>query len=306
MAKRTRRTTPKAPAEPKLAKTVTEYPECYRHGGRQRDVKLRHIFMCDTCAALWIKDVFEGRPSIYDGESMFGYCLICNAPEGQVRMRTFPLCEQCWKVAIGIGRNHEAEQSIITFWNDQIQPRVPHLELVQTDLSVLRRRGGFEKSATAPVDFIVQVRETKNALVGIEGKAGPGSIAEIPRFQLDKSDCDTILNEMAAKNLPVYVIQSQVLQIWKVPTTGHRTAGLWWTDPYRMGKHFENVFARQDERKLAVNFGRAAFRDIGSFSDDICAPTEPRLVTEFRAKGMPVMYNLKTLNKKKKPKKKKS
>ncbi len=174
--------------------------------------------MCDACAAFWIRDVFEGRPSLYDGESMIGYCLVCNDPEGQVRIRTFPLCEQCSKVAIGIGRNHEAEQSIIRFWNDQIQPRVHHLECRRRTRirPVWRggwRRGNFEKSATAPVDFLVQVRETKEVLIGIEGKAGPGSIAEIPRFQLENSDCYTILNEMAAKNLPVDIMQSQVLQV---------------------------------------------------------------------------------------------
>ncbi len=225
----------------KAAKKKTEYPECVRHLGRQRDVKLRHFFLCNECADLWTTDAFENANSLYNGETLEGYCLVCNKIK-QVRLRTWGLCDQCFRVAIAIGRNHEAEEAIERFWKEEIQPHLPNAELIRNDLSALRPRRQGAKTSDSPIDFVVRDRESKKVLFGIENKTGPGAVPEMSRFQLDKSDCDAILNEMANFKAPAYIIHAQVLQVWHGPTTGHKTAGLWWTDPYRMGEHFENVF----------------------------------------------------------------
>lgn len=100
------------------------YPTCVRHAKSRKDVRLRHYFLCNACAELWTKDAFDGNGSLYNGEKIKGYCLLCNQVR-EVRLRTWFLCDICHRVACAIGRNHVAEMAIVDFWGNHVKPLVP-------------------------------------------------------------------------------------------------------------------------------------------------------------------------------------
>lgn len=116
----------------KSVKSAIVYPTCVRHLKPRKDVRLRHFFLCDDCADRWSNEAFEGNQAVHVGEPVRGYCLLCNLIHEQVRMRTWFLCDICYRVAGSIGRNHVAETAILDFWQSSVLPRFPNLILTQT------------------------------------------------------------------------------------------------------------------------------------------------------------------------------
>jgi hypothetical protein len=219
-----------------------------------------------------------------------GYSLLCNRVL-RVRLRTWFLCEICHRVAASIGRNHVAELAIMDFWRDQVQPRVPHLELVRNDVAALRPRQPTSERGSAPIDFLGRDSTTKANVFGIENKTGRSSIREMSQFQLDCSDCDAILHEMRRLKIPAYIIHAQVLERWdRPPTTGFRIAGLWWSDVSTMGEHFKKVQQRADEKRGAAYFDRKAFDQIDTFPDAVGGKAGATLTKRFRREGVPQLY----------------
>jgi hypothetical protein len=153
----------------KAKPTPIVYPTCARHAKSRKDVRLRHYFLCDGCAAQWVKEAFGGSASHYDGEKVNGYCLLCNH-QREVQLRTWFLCDICHRVAGAIGRNHVAELAIVDFWDRHVRPLEPQLELVRNDISSLRPRRDTDESGTAPIDFLVRDTRTNTNLFGIENK----------------------------------------------------------------------------------------------------------------------------------------
>jgi len=90
------------------------YPVCVRHSKSRKDVRLRHYFLCDSCAKEWSMNAFSGNRSLYNGEKVKGYCLLCNRIR-TVRIRTWFLCDICHRVAGAIGRNHVASRQSRVF-----------------------------------------------------------------------------------------------------------------------------------------------------------------------------------------------
>src|SRR5229473_4798296 len=130
----------------KSAKSAIVYPTCVRHLKPRKDVRLRHFFLCDDCADRWSNEAFEGNQPVHVGEPVRGYCLLCNLIHEQVRMRTWFLCDICYRVAGSIGRNHVAETAILDFWQSSVLPRFPNLILTQNDVSSLRPRRETDQS----------------------------------------------------------------------------------------------------------------------------------------------------------------
>lgn len=270
---------------------AVEYPTCARHAKTRKDVRLRHYFLCDGCCGVWTDEAFAGTRSLYDGEVVPGICMLCNERKPSVRLRTWFLCDICHRVAGSIGRNHVAEQAILDFWKGQIQPRFPFLEIVQNDKSSLRpRREETSVSGEGPLDFLVTDSRTGSVAFGIENKTGRGSIRDMSEFQLDKSDCDSIIHHMRALSIPTYLIHAQVLENWEPPTLGFRTVGLWWTDIYRMTSHFKRMKERSDEKRPAAYFSKKAFLPIDSLPDALFDGDELVLARTFKQSGIPSMY----------------
>lgn len=267
-----------------------DYPVCARHGSSRKDSRLRHFFMCDVCAGKWSHEAFADSPSLYDGETLRGHCILCNALKEGVRLRTWYLCDICDRVARSIGRNHVAEKSIIDFWAESVTPSFPDLVLVQNDASALRRVGTGNASGEAPIDFIVNDKATGKAVFAIENKTGRSSISEMSKFQLDVSDCDCILHDMQKLAVPAYVVHAQVLESWVPPTMGFRPVGLWWTDVYQMAEHFMSTDARRDESRNAAYFRKQAFHDITTLPGALRGKAGYALVERFAKDGVPTMY----------------
>src|SRR4029077_10003256 len=127
----------------------------------------RHYFLCNGCSAKWAAEAFSGNAPLHSGEAVPGYCQLCNRVL-RVRLRTWFLCEVCHRVAASIGRNHVAELAIIDFWDAEVRPRLPHLELVRNDVAPLRPRQPTAERGTAPIDFLARDASTKTNVFGIE------------------------------------------------------------------------------------------------------------------------------------------
>lgn len=267
-----------------------EYPTCVRHLSPRKDVRLRHYFLCEACAQAWTDEAFDGNKPQYVGEKVSGYCLLCNRLKDSIRMRTWFLCDICDRVAKSIGRNHVAEQAILDYWEASVRPKYPWLDLFQNDASSLRPRRSTDESGIAPVDFLAVDARHKTKVFGIENKTGRSSIQDMSQFQLDMSDCDCILNDMKSLGIPMYVVHAQVLELWKPPTVGFQTVGLWWSDVYIMTEHFKSVKARRDEMRGAAYFGKKAFLPIDTFLDSLWGEKDFRLVERMRREGVPSMY----------------
>ena len=266
------------------------YPTCVRHAQPRKDVKLRHFFLCDSCTRQWVQEAFDRNEPCSYGEPIEGYCLLCNNVTN-VRLQTWFLCDICERVARSIGRNHVAEKAIMDFWEQQVRPRYPHLRITQNDVSSLRPRRSDDISGEGPLDFLVTDERTGQTVFGIENKTGRSSIREMSQFQLDVSDCDSILHHVRQLNVPAYIIHAQVLEIWRPPTMGFRAVGLWWSDILQMTANFVTVKMRRMEQRGAAYFKRAAFAPIGALGDDLYDESgELRLVRQFQAEGIPRMY----------------
>jgi len=266
------------------------YPTCVRHLKPRKDVKLRHFFLCDECTDQWTAEAFDGNASLWTGEAVKGYCMLCNKST-TVRLRTWFLCDICDRVARSIGRNHIAEQSIMDFWAEKVAPSHPHLSIVQNDVSSLRPRRDTDVTGQGPLDFLVTDERDGKLVFGIENKTGRSSIRDMSQFQLDISDCDSILNHVRELQVPSFIIHAQVLELWEPPTMGFRIVGLWWTDIYRMTEHFSSVKLRAVERRGAAYFKKKAFEPIDTFVDGLYDDAgQLAIVERFNREGIPPMY----------------
>ncbi len=235
-----------------------EYPTCVRHLKRRKDVRLRHYFLCDRCTREWTTEAFEDNSPLWRSESVRGYCQLCNNVRS-VRLRSWFLCDICDRVARSIGRNHVAEKAIMDFWQEQVQPHHPHLVIEQNDVSALRPRRDTDVSGEGPLDFLVRDGRRGEVVLGIENKTGRSSIREMSAFQLDISDCDSILHHIRELDVPCYIIHAQVLEDWKPPTMGFRSVGLWWSDIYLMGEHLIDIRRGRVDLRGAAYFFKNGF-----------------------------------------------
>jgi hypothetical protein len=246
--------------------------------------------MCDDCSRKWQTEAFDNNPPLYVGESVEGYCLLCNRYQSHIRLRTWFLCDVCHRVAGAIGRNHVSELAVQEFWELKVRPVHPKLELVQNDPSDLRPRRDTDQSGVAPVDFLARDEDTGKVVFAIENKTGRSSIGEMSQFQLDVSDCDCILNDMRLHGRPVYVIHAQVVELWHPPTMGFQTVGMWWSDVYRLAEHFTAVRMRRMEMRGAAYFSRKAFLPIEDFPGTLWGEHDFALAEQFRRGGVPQLY----------------
>ena len=267
-----------------------EYPVCVRQMKSRKDVRLRHFFLCDRCSAKWTAEAFSDNRPLWQGERLDGYCQLCNARK-RVRPRTWYLCDVCWRVAASIGRNHVAEQAIMDWWRDNVEPVYPHLVIGQNDVSSLLPMHERGTSGQAALDFLVRDKKRDRVVFGIENKTGRSSIREMSAFQLDISDCDSMLYHVRKLKIPAYIIHAQVLELWDPPTVGYKSFGLWWTDIYQMAANYKRTRQRRDESRSAAYFGKKAFHDIGDLTGALVAERgQLALVKRFRAEGIPEMY----------------
>ncbi|OGU60970.1 MAG: hypothetical protein A2X64_02905 [Ignavibacteria bacterium GWF2_33_9] len=266
------------------------YPTCVRHLKPRKDVRLRLFFLCKRCTESWKNEAFSGNAPLSTGEKMEGYCLLCNKLTS-VQLQTWFLCDICDRVAKSIGRNHVAEQSILDYWEQTVKPKFPKYEIIQNDKASLRPRRAEDVSGEGPLDFLVKDKNTGKTIFGIENKTGRSSIKEMSQFQLDVSDCDSILHHVNHLHIPAYIIHAQVLELWKPPTMGFEAKGLWFTDMYKMAQNFTGIKMRALEQRGAAFFKRAAFSPIENFLEQLDnGDGTAVIVKQFELHGIPQIY----------------
>lgn len=270
--------------------TKVEYPVCVRHLRPRKDVRLRHFFLCDACCEKWTMEAFDGNGPLHSSESLTGFCALCNT-RTTVRLRTWFLCDICWRVAGSIGRNHVAEKAILDWWKENIQSVHPHLVIEQNDESSLRPRRDTDVSGEGPLDFLIRDTNSGQVVLGIENKTGRSSMREMSVFQLDVSDCDSILHHVRELNIPAYLVHAQVLERWEPPTVGYQNIALWWTDVYQLAANFRDVRMRRDEKRGAAYFRKAAFHNMDELLPALFNETcQLALAEQYQREGLPTLY----------------
>ncbi len=268
---------------------------CVRHNSSRKDAALRSFYLCDECTSSFVEGAFHSAAPVYEGERLFGYCSLCNRRSDAIRLRQWCLCTTCERVARSMGRGMVAAQYVLDWWESNILPISPALELQQTDPPILRARGDrkTEGPKECRADFTATERSTALDALTLELKTGRSPIgAGMSQFQLDTTDCDDILTVVREKLVPGYIIHAQVVEQFDPPTSFYRAVGLWWTDVFRMGEAFQSVRRRQTEQRYAAFFKRSAFSAMETFVEEIRSERYRELSSRLRADGLPEMYRL--------------
>lgn len=252
------------------------FEACARHTARQTARSLQTIYLCDDCTQRLVAEAFNERPPVYHGESITGFCGLCNAKR-HVTMRQWFVCGICWNVVLAYQKSVAASVAVHEWWAQQIKPQFPHLRLEETEpvyLSPFARGKATKKEGAATLsvlDFQVSDDSRKPAvpIFHIEQKTGPGSIQEMSEFQLDVNDFNDIAGATNNTTRPTYVVHVQARKEYSFPT--HRTVigGLWWTDVFTLQSHEKRVAQRRGEDKRAIYYDPAAFQSIESFRDEL-------------------------------------
>lgn len=248
---------------------------CARHTARQSTRVINHIYLCDRCASRLTRESFNQRPPIYHGETVEGYCGLCNTLQG-VTLRLWFACPICWNVVVAYQKGFAASEAVHSHWRNMIAPSFPDLRLVEQDeirLLPYARAPQTKKTAAAlltALDFVV-IDNNQEPLFHIELKTGPGGLSEMREFQLDVNDSNDIMGAVNNTQLPAYIFHVKVKYEYLPPTRRAAAGGLWYTDIFTLIEHRRSVKQRRGEDKLAGYYSPAAFRPIDQFPSELGA-----------------------------------
>ena len=248
---------------------------CARHTNRQTARKIQAIYLCDGCAFRLTREAFNDRPPIYHGETLRGYCGLCNENK-TVTARFWFACDICWNVVLDYQKSKAACQSVHNYWSHQCATSFPHLALLETDpvyLSPYQRGGKTKRQAAETLDAldfrIDRIGEATAPLFHIELKSGPGSIEEMSEFQLDINDSNDMIGVANKTGLPVYIFHAQLRHVYAAPTRATSAAGMWWTDIFTLMENRQAVRQRRGEDKQAGYYSPSAFKPIDTFRREL-------------------------------------
>lgn len=249
---------------------------CARHTNRQTARTLQTGWFCDECTERLTRDAFNGRPPVYHGTPITGFCGLCNGRK-LVLPRQWFVCGICWNVVLAYQKSIVASGAVHEYWRAKITPEFPHLYLLEKEevyLSAHSRKGKTKKQAAeslSVLDFWVEERPPAegNPLFHIELKSGPGAIDEMREFQLDINDSNDIIGAANNTRLPVYIFHVQTEFEYEPPTRVAIARNIWWTDIFRLLEHRTAVRARRGEDKDAGYYSPSAFQGIESFPDEL-------------------------------------
>jgi hypothetical protein len=248
---------------------------CARHTNRQTARKIQAVYLCAECALLLTREAFNGRPPIYHGETLRGFCGLCNKRKTVVARFWFA-CDICWNIVQSYQKSKAASQAVHNYWDDRCRARFPHLALVETDPVHLApyQRGGRTKRQAAEtldaLDFRVErTREPREPLFHIELKTGPGSIEAMHEFQLDINDSNDIVGVANKTRLPVYIFHVELRNVYAGATRATTAGGMWWTDIFTLLKNRLAVRQRRGEDKKAGYYSPSAFKPIDTFCQEL-------------------------------------
>lgn len=255
------------------------FEKCARHSASQTSRLLQHIYLCDPCARRFVHEVFNDRPFVYHGETVQGFCGLCNK-RGAVTLRQHFACGPCWNVVLSYQKTYVASEAVREAWKTHVQGEFPALVLEETeevtlDPYVRGARTKRQNAATLEIlDFLVSEKSLgspSTTLFHIEMKSGPGNIDTMSEFQLDVNDYEDILGASCNTGAPAYVFHVQVEQEYHPPTRRGIGRRVWWTDLCRLRDAVKRVAARRGEDKKAIYFRTSAFAPVETFPDELRA-----------------------------------
>lgn len=235
---------------------------------------MQSLYLCDPCAVKVCKEAMNDRPPIYHGETIEGFCGLCNRLL-PVTLRFYFVCPFCWNVLIAYQKSFVACGAVHDYWKKAITPKMPRFRLTETEVPYLSSyaRGSKSKKTAASelqfLDFIVEQQaddKAFKALFHIELKAGPGSIDSMSEFQLDINDSNDIIGVVNNTRLPAYIFHAQLLREYRAPTRRTVATGMWFTDIFTLLSKRLSVKTRRGEEKEAGYYSPSAFRPIDEFS----------------------------------------
>lgn len=252
------------------------YETCARHTSRQTCRLLQSAYFCDECASRLVKEAFNGRAPVYHGDTLQGFCGLCNQSR-LVTMRQWFVCGPCWNFILGYQKSIAATVGVREWWKSKINLKFPQLALLETEpvllLPYARAKGTkIQRAASLEIlDFLVSDHSKEPALnlFHIEQKTGPGSIEDMSEFQLDVNDFNDIAGTMNTTKIPSYVVHVQVNHEYVFPTRKTTVVAMWWTDIFAIQENKKRIAARRGEEKKAVYFKPAAFKPIDTFADEV-------------------------------------
>jgi len=214
----------------------------------------------------------SSRPPLYHGETIEGYCGLCNKLQ-PVTMRQYFVCPFCWNVLVAYQKSFVACTAVHDYWKACVTPAIPTFRLTETEvpyLSSYTRKGKTKKLAAADLEFLDFVIEEQKgdvykALFHIELKSGPGSIDEMREFQLDINDSNDIIGAVLKTTLPAYIFHVQLDHEYRPPTRRTVYRGVWFTDIFTLLENRISIKTRRGEDKQAGYYSPHAFRPISEF-----------------------------------------
>lgn len=269
------------------------YETCARHTARQTCRLVQTAYFCDECTIRLVHQAFNERPPIYHGETVQGYCGLCNRTR-EVTMRQWFVCGPCWNFILAYQKSIAATAGVHEWWNNKINVEFPNLVLQETEPLVLQpfvhgKLTKMEKAQTLDVlDFLVVDTSTKppTKLFHIEQKTGPGSIEKMREFQLDVNDFNDIAGAMNSTKIPSYIIHVQIEHEYAPPTRKTKVVNMWWSDIYKIFEKRKRIANRRGEEKRAIYFKPGAFTGMETFAEEI--KSEQYTVLANRLAQLPV------------------
>lgn len=252
------------------------FEKCARHAAAYTCRTIQFGYFCDPCAERLVAEAFNNRPFLYHGETVHGYCGLCNEIR-DVTLRQQYACHPCWAVVQSYQKGFVAAEAVHDFWQRVISAEFPHLRLTETEpvrVEPYIRAHNTKKAASKTLSTLdYEVRDTTQQgdpiAFHIELKSGPASIETMSEFQLDVNDFDDIVGAACFTKLPAYVIHVQIQPVYLLPTKGHQATGAWWTDFARLRAALNSVKGRRGEDKAAAYFDPSAFSPFATFTDEL-------------------------------------
>jgi hypothetical protein len=269
-----------------LPPTSPFWEACARHTNRQTSRLLQYLYLCDPCARRLTEEALNDRPPIYHGETVMGYCGLCNK-RLEVTLRQWFACGPCWNVIIAYQKTIVASQAVLDFWRRCVQPQYPDLHCDETEVvyfSPYARAAKTKRQLAGELrtlDFLVSEMPAGRPLFHIELKTGPGSIEEMNEFQLDVNDYDDIVGAVKNTRLPAYVFHAQVVHSYEPPTRYSVPRGIWYSDVWTLKTNRKDTRQRRGEDKQAGYYRTEAFRPIQDFTQEIATKRYVELSREI-------------------------
>ena len=234
------------------------WEKCARHQNSSTTRFVANFFLCDDCSDKLQNEAFNGRPPLFEGLHVEGYCGLCNELTA-TDLRQWFVCPICVNVVLSYPKGFAASRFVHDFWAREIAPQFPDLELEELDEVKLepfipgKRSARTKGKVVQALDYRVGRRngEVIDPLFCIELKAGPASIDEMSEFQLDVNDFNDIANGCNGCGLPAYVFHVQINDDYLPPTRRSVAKDLWWTDVWTLDEARKAIRQRRGEDKRA-------------------------------------------------------